>query len=280
MDGNINPGICHRTTLDVAKLTYTTTSLAGQKRTFDEHRGTNNDPNFPALVDISNRLDFHRPSLREQCYPALKASEIHDVSPKSYSEYSQRRALALTPGPTSNPLLDLSNSAYGLPQQLVENFTNLGIRSIYPWQSECLLRSGALKGEQNLVYTAPTGGGKSLVADILMLKRVIQSQKKALLVLPYVALVQEKLRWLRKIVHGISKIDSSAHIEKQQSMWRKRGDEDEIRVMGFFGGSKSKATWADKDIAVCTIEKVCVGKQGSIRNCTDEIGQFACQRSH
>ena len=125
MYGHINPGICHRTTLDVAKLTYTTTSLAGQKRTFDEHRETNNDPNFPALLDISNRLDFHRPSLREQCYPALKASEIHDVSPKSYSEYSQRRALALTPGPTSNPLLDLSNSAYGLPQQLVENFTNL-----------------------------------------------------------------------------------------------------------------------------------------------------------
>ena len=208
MDGNINPGIRHRTTIDAAKLTYTTTSLAGQKRTFDEHRGTKNDLNLPVLADVTNRLDLHRSSLRE-----LKASEIHDISPKPYSEYSQRRALALTPGPTSNPLLDLSNHAYGLPQQLVENLANLGIRPIYPWQSECLLRSGALRGEQNLVYAAPTGGGKSLVADILMLKRVIESQKKALLVLPYVALVQEKLRWLRKIVDGIPKIGSSAHVE-------------------------------------------------------------------
>ena len=56
-----------------------------------------------------------------------------------------------------------------------------------------LARSRTLLGEKNLVYTAPTGGGKSLVADVLMLKRVLES-KKAILVLPYVALVQEKLK--------------------------------------------------------------------------------------
>jgi hypothetical protein len=31
-----------------------------------------------------------------------------------------------------------------------------------------------------------------------------------------------------------------------------------IRVTGFFGGSRTTATWADTDIAVCTIEKVCM----------------------
>lgn len=34
-----------------------------------------------------------------------------------------------------------------------------------------------------------------------------------------------------------------------------RGDEDNIRILGFFGGSKLRFTWADMDIAVCTIEK-------------------------
>lgn len=29
-----------------------------------------------------------------------------------------------------------------------------------------------------------------------------------------------------------------------------------IRIVGFFGGSKSRASWADMDIAFCTIEKV------------------------
>lgn len=37
---------------------------------------------------------------------------------------------------------------------------------------------------------------------------------------------------------------------------RKRGDEEKVRVVGFFGGNKSKITWVDMDIAVCTIEKV------------------------
>lgn len=92
-----------------------------------------------------------------------------------------------------------------------------------------------------------------------MLKKVIEcSGRKALLVLPYVALVQEKLRWLRRVVEGISKIEIASpnkqdgHILK----FRTRGDENNVRVVGFFGGSKSRATWADMDIAVCTIEKV------------------------
>jgi replicative superfamily II helicase len=134
---------------------------------------------------------------------------------------------------------------------------SLGIKSIYPWQSDCLIRSEALGGVKNLVYTAPTGGGKSLVADILMLKKVIEDpEKKALLVLPYIALVQEKLRWLRKVVEGITRV-AAPGIEQRPSIWRKRGDEDAVRIVGFFGGSKSKATWADMDIAVCTIEKAC-----------------------
>lgn len=172
--------------------------------------------------------------------------------------YSQRRGLALTPTVTSDPLLDLSHPAYGLPKQLVDNFASVGIRSIYPWQRDCLLKSGALRGDKNLVYTAPTGGGKSLVADILMLKKVIGIPgEKAMLVLPYVALVQEKMRWLRKVVEGIIKIpDASPLGEQRPTTWRKRGDEDSVRIVGFFGGSKSKATWDDMDIAVCTIEKV------------------------
>jgi len=145
----------------------------------------------------------------------------------------------------------------GLSEKLVENLASLGIKSMYPWQLDCLLRSGALDGEKNLVYTAPTGGGKSLVADILMLKKVIEDpDKKGLLVLPYVALVQEKLRWLRKVVECIKKVTAPG-IGRRSSVWRKRGDEDAIRVVGFFGGSKSKTTWADMDIAVCTIEMVC-----------------------
>jgi CRISPR/Cas system-associated endonuclease/helicase Cas3 len=240
----------HRTTIDAAKLTYPTISRVGQKRTFDVAQG-----NQTALTDISNRSDFHPPALRENSCPPLKAAEINDVVSRTYSEHSQRRVMGSTSNLISNPLLDLSHPAYGLPEVLVRNFGLLGIQSIYPWQSECLLRSGTLSGKRNLVYTAPTGGGKSLVADILMLKKVIEHpERKGLLVLPYVSLVQEKLRWLRKAVEGVTKKQSSQ--PAQDPSWRKRGDENNVRLVGFFGGNKTKASWIDMDIAVCTIEKV------------------------
>ncbi|KAI1006192.1 hypothetical protein K3495_g2035 [Podosphaera aphanis] len=70
-----------------------------------------------------------------------------------------------------------------------------------------------------------------------------------------VALVQEKTRFLRKITEGIPRKANASSNLRPSSLWLKRGDEDSIRVVGFFGGSKSKTRWADCDIAVCTIEK-------------------------
>jgi replicative superfamily II helicase len=175
------------------------------------------------------------------------------------SEYSRRKGLASTPGPIQNPLLSLSQARYGLPQQLASNFEALGVHSIYPWQSSCLLGKGLLSGETNLIYTAPTGGGKSLVADVLLLKRIIEDpSKKALLVLPYVALVQEKLKWFRKLVDGVTKnIDLAAEQDAAANpRLRWRIPQSHIRVAGFFGGSRGRTTWADIDIAICTIEKV------------------------
>jgi DNA polymerase theta len=161
------------------------------------------------------------------------------------------------PQPAASPLLSLQHPKYGLPPTLVSNFKAVGIDSIYPWQASCLLGRGHLSGERNLLYSAPTGGGKSLVSDVLMLKRVIeQPARKAILVLPYVAVVQEKLKWLRRIVQDVEKnivVDNSDN-DAAAKPWTRPPRE--IRITGFFGGSKSRTTWADTDIAVCTIEKV------------------------
>lgn len=244
-------GLYHRTT-----VAQTTISRVGQKRTYDELQTTTIQK---PTIDITSAHDvFKRPAIPVHSLKPLHAGSIRDVNGQTEnSDYSQRKHLALTPTPSANPLLSLSHAAYRLPPKFVANLANLGINAIYPWQSECLLRSGALQGKRNLVYTAPTGGGKSLIADVIMIKNILESRdKKALLILPYVALVQEKLRWLRTVVEGLTR-ESSPEMKAQKAQtWMKRGDEDAIRVVGFFGGSKSKATWADMDIAVCTIEKV------------------------
>lgn len=268
MANNSKLGIWHTTTLQSAREQqqgYHSTFAAGQKRSYDVSiPPTDRDDVGP----LRTRRPPQPPLLRQGLSgnllnepPRLRASRIEyaDGSAGSGfpSEYSQRQAFAATPTSTIDPLLSLSHTAYGLPRQLVANFAALGIKTIYPWQKQCLLGPGLLQGEKNLVYSAPTGGGKSLVADVLMLKRVLDSSDaKAILVLPYVALVQEKVRWLRNMVSGISREHLGQKQQDNQMPWAQRADRDTIRVVGFFGGSKIRATWADFDIAVCTIEKV------------------------
>ena len=204
--------------------------------------------------------------------PKLKASRIArsvtiDVEERHRpSEYTQRNSRASTLGAIHNPLLSLAHPKYGLPTRLISNLAALGVRAIYPWQSACLLGRHILTGEQNLVYTAPTGGGKSLVADILMLNKVIENPgKKAILVLPYVALVQEKIKWLRRVVEGVEQRTDA--LTSQVPSWKLRPTC--IRSAGFFGGSHAKATWADIDITVCTIEKA-----NALVNTTIEEGKI------
>lgn len=92
---------------------------------------------------------------------------------------------------------------------------------------------------------------------VLMLKRIIEEPgTKALLILPYVALVQEKVGWLRKIAQSVKTLDHQSAEDVSNRPWRQRADYGTIRVVGFFGGGKIRATWDDFDIGVCTLEKV------------------------
>jgi hypothetical protein len=84
-----------------------------------------------------------------------------------------------------------------------------------------------------------------------MLRRVLEEpNSKALLILPYVALVQEKVQWLRAVVQALNPPAESTKEDDKDRLWRRRADEDTIRVIGFFGGGKVRSTWADFDIGV------------------------------
>ncbi|KAJ4396969.1 hypothetical protein N0V93_001192 [Gnomoniopsis smithogilvyi] len=256
-------GIRHKTSVQVAReqhTTFQTTTVIGQKRRIDSPQTVETD-HPPKVKRVAH---FQTAASAKTRLPRLVASVITRQLPRvtqngtvNLSEYSQRQAFPSTPTAAHDEFLKLSHRIYRLPKPLVANLESLGIHSIYPWQKQCLLGPGLLKGEKNLVYSAPTGGGKSLVADVLMLKRILEDREaKALLVLPYVALVQEKVRWLRNVVNGISREAITGPIkESERKIWRKRADEDTVRVVGFFGGSKIKQTWQDFDIGVCTMEK-------------------------
>ncbi|KAL9030231.1 MAG: hypothetical protein Q9196_001625 [Gyalolechia fulgens] len=237
----------------------------------------------PLVIAPLNENSYQLPSSRSRPGPleprrlaASKICAIHHESLEPGVETARARIEAPSqPSSSLNPLLALSHPRYGLPESLVKNFASMGIQHIYPWQSSCLLGRGLLTGEKNLVYTAPTGGGKSLVADVLMLKRILESLRtKAILVLPYVALVQEKVNWLRRAVEGVAR-DLQLPSQLPDSMRSKSRTNPSVRVVGFFGGSKTRATWANVDIAANMLVNT------AIEQCTiDDLGMVILDELH
>ena len=93
---------------------------------------------------------------------------------------------------TSAMTLDLCISNLGLKDSVVDALHRSHITHCYPWQAAALREAAA--GE-NFVYTAPTSGGKSLVADVLMFRRLQSSitdwrkpRAKALVLVPYLSI--------------------------------------------------------------------------------------------
>ncbi|XP_068273560.1 DNA polymerase theta [Nyctibius grandis] len=122
-------------------------------------------------------------------------------------------------------------ASWGLPQAVLETYQSLGVVQMFEWQAECLMLGQVLEGK-NLVYSAPTSAGKTLVAELLILKRVLETCKKALLILPFVSVAKEKKRYLQALFQEV-----------------------DVRVEGYMGSMSPAGRFSAVDVAVCTIEK-------------------------
>ncbi|KAF7666225.1 hypothetical protein LDENG_00114630 [Lucifuga dentata] len=122
-------------------------------------------------------------------------------------------------------------SSWGLPKPVLEHYQKHGVTCMFEWQAQCLTVGQVLQG-CNLVYSAPTSAGKTLVSELLMLKRVLETKRKALFILPFVSVAKEKMHYF-------------------QSVFEETG----IRVEGYMGSTSASGGFAALDVAVCTIEK-------------------------
>ncbi|KAL1139725.1 hypothetical protein AAG570_006703 [Ranatra chinensis] len=102
---------------------------------------------------------------------------------------------------------------------------------MFPWQVECLTAGNVLSGG-NLVYSAPTSAGKTMVAEILAIQTILERKKKVILILPFVSVVREKMVYLQNILAGTG-----------------------IKVDGFMGTYHPPGGFKLVHLAVCTIEK-------------------------
>ena len=100
----------------------------------------------------------------------------------------------------------LSLEYWGIPEGLASSIRQqTGIKQLFEWQAECLNASpDVLQGKANLVYFAPTSGGKSIVSELLMLRAVLGFRKRAIYVLPYVSIVSEKTQYLGRLTENLN----------------------------------------------------------------------------
>eukprot|EP00198_Chlamydomonas_reinhardtii_P012144 XP_001701481.1 DNA polymerase theta [Chlamydomonas reinhardtii] len=116
-----------------------------------------------------------------------------------------------TPSAQPPPAPPRQLEAY-LPEPLCQAYYDRSGRQfdLYEWQAECLCQMGVLMG-RNLVYCAPTSGGKSMVAEMLGIRRLLTTGKPFMLVLPFVALCAEKADALQALLAPINRTVNSAY---------------------------------------------------------------------
>ncbi|EZA60981.1 DNA polymerase theta [Ooceraea biroi] len=123
-------------------------------------------------------------------------------------------------------------ASWGLPSNILQKYIARGLECMFAWQVECLSNHKVMQERKNLVYSAPTSAGKTLVAEILLIKTILERKKKVIFILPFVSVVREKMYYLQDLLS-----DSG------------------IRVEGFMGGAVPPGGFATTHVAVATIEK-------------------------
>lgn len=141
--------------------------------------GVNDSREMPVVAGAA-RVDTPRSRDAPRVGPPARTPEedarLVDISDRASSP--PRRA-----APASLRLADL-----GIPAPVVDRFVARGVKSglVYPWQ-RAAIDEGA--DGSSLVYCAPTSGGKSLVANVLLVRRLVRRMRsgrpaRALVVLP------------------------------------------------------------------------------------------------
>ncbi len=87
-------------------------------------------------------------------------------------------------------------SKYKLPASLTSILSEAGYGTLYPPQEEAI-QAGILDGK-NLVMAIPTAAGKTVVAEICMLKSILEGNGRCLYIVPLRALASEKYEDFRK----------------------------------------------------------------------------------
>lgn len=84
------------------------------------------------------------------------------------------------------------------PKPIEECYEMQKVRSLFQWQAEILSDEALLPPlNRNLVYSAPTSAGKTLVAELLAIYNLVNTQRRVIFVFPYISTAREKFATLQ-----------------------------------------------------------------------------------
>jgi helicase len=144
---------------------------------------------------------------------------------------------------------------YNFPQSVADILINSGITTLHPPQAEAI-RKGVLD-KKNVVMAVPTAAGKTLIAELCMLKSIMQDGGKALYIAPLKALASEKYNDFKKkyeslgIKIGIATgdLDSpSKYLDRYQILIATAEKVDSIL--------RSKAGWLINSLSVIVLDEI------------------------
>jgi len=124
-----------------------------------------------------------------------------------------------------------------VPSQVKEILKKEGYDVLYPPQEDAI-RAEVLKG-RNLVLASPTASGKTLIAELCILKSVLEKGGKALYLTPLRALASEKYDEFQKYANVV------------------KGSGEKLKILLTTGDYDSSDPWIERyDIIISTNEKV------------------------
>ncbi len=142
-------------------------------------------------------------------------------------------------------------SSLDIPEEVIQFYQNSGIEELYPPQAEAM-EKGLISGN-NLLAAIPTASGKTLLAELAMLKSISQGGK-ALYIVPLRALASEKFDRFRQF----------------SSIYIKDGG---VKTGISTGDFESRDEWLGfNDIIVATSEKT----DSLLRNSTNWMEDITC----
>lgn len=95
------------------------------------------------------------------------------------------------------------------------------------------MQEEVIKSNRNLIFSAPTSAGKSIVADLLYLRNlVLQPDKCVIYVMPFVSLIAEKEKKLKKLCEILK-----------------------LKFMSIYSHKRAQFGEEMPNLVVCTVEK-------------------------